>query len=99
MIATRASRPSLFRASAGDTAPKMMSEGWEKKLGGKMEFIIDKEAILEASLAHIDKKREALKLRKYEKGSFGVEKVLSDVSDRRGHMDGGANAHKGVGGV
>jgi anaerobic carbon-monoxide dehydrogenase catalytic subunit len=80
------------------TVERMMSEGWEKKLGGKMEFILDKEAILAASLAHIDKKRDALKLRKYEKGSFGVEKVLMDMADRR-KLEGGANAHKGVGGV
>jgi len=81
------------------TIEKMMSEGWEKKLGGKMEFIIDKEAILEASLAHIDKKRDALKLRKYEKGSFGTEKVLMDMAARRKLDQGGAHAHKGVGGV
>jgi carbon-monoxide dehydrogenase catalytic subunit len=83
---------------ASPTIQKMMSEGWEKMLGGKMEFIVPKEEILAATLAHIDKKRDALKLRKYEKGNFGVEKVLLDMAARR-KLEGGANAHKGVGGV
>jgi len=85
--------------AASPTVQKIMSEGWEKMLGGKMEFIIDKEAILAATLAHIDKKRDDLKLRKYEKGKFGVEKVLLDMAARRKLEAGGANAHKGVGGV
>ncbi|MBI5695710.1 MAG: hypothetical protein HZC51_08230 [Nitrospirae bacterium] len=69
-----------------------------KKLGGKMEFIPNKEDILAATLAHIDKKREDLKLRKYEKGKFGVEKVLLDMAARR-KLEAGAHAHQGVGGV
>ena len=83
---------------ASPTIQRIMSEGWEKKVGGKMEFIVDKEAILAATLAHIDKKRDALKLRKYEKGSFGVEKVLMDMAARR-KLEASAQAHKGVGGV
>jgi len=81
------------------TIQKIMSEGWEKMLGGKMEFIPNKEDILAATLAHIDKKRDALKLRKYEKGKFGVEKVLLDMAARRKLEAGGAHAHQGVGGV
>ncbi|MGA2192568.1 MAG: anaerobic carbon-monoxide dehydrogenase catalytic subunit [Nitrospirota bacterium] len=84
--------------AASPTIQKIMSEGWEKMLGGKMEFIVDKEKILEATLAHIDKKRDALKLRKYEKGKFGVEKVLMDMADRR-KLEASAQAHKGVGGM
>src|SRR5512143_1026548 len=83
---------------ASPTVQRIMSEVWEKKLGGKMEFIVDKEAILAATLAHIDKKRDALKLRKYEKGSFGVEKVLMDMAARR-KLEASAQAHKGVGGI
>ena len=83
---------------ASPTIQNIMSEKWEKKLGGKMEFIIDKEEIFRAALEHIDKKRDALKLRKYEKGSFGVEKVLMDMADRR-KLEASAQAHKGVGGI
>ena len=83
---------------ASPTVQRIMSEVWEKKLGGKMEFIVDKEAILAATLEHIDKKRDALKLRKYEKGSFGVEKVLMDMAARR-KLEASAQAHKGVGGI
>jgi anaerobic carbon-monoxide dehydrogenase catalytic subunit len=83
---------------ASPTIEKMMSEGWEKMLGGKMEFIMDKDAMLEATLAHIDKKRDALKLRRYEKGKFGVEKVLMDMAARR-KLEASAQAHKGVGGM
>ncbi len=85
--------------AASPTIQKIMSEGWEKMLGGKMEFIPGKEEMLAATLAHIDKKRDALKLRKYEKGKFGVEKVLMDMAARRKLEAGGAHAHQGVGGV
>lgn len=84
--------------AASPKLQSIMSEGWEKMLGGKLEFIPGKEEMLAATLAHIDKKREALKLRKYEKGKFGVEKVLLDMAARR-KLEGGANAHQGVGGV
>ena len=84
--------------AASPTVQKIMSEGWEKKVGGKLEFIPGKEDMLAATLAHIDKKREALKLRKYEKGKFGVEKVLMSMADRR-KLEEAAHAHKGVGGV
>lgn len=84
--------------SASPTIERLMSAGWEKMLGGKMEFILDKDAIFEASLAHIDKKRDALKLRKYEKGKFGVEKVLMDMAARR-RLEASAQGHKGVGGI
>ncbi|MGC2423444.1 MAG: anaerobic carbon-monoxide dehydrogenase catalytic subunit [Nitrospirota bacterium] len=84
--------------AASPTVQKLMSEGWEKKIGGKLEFIPGKEEMLAATLAHIDKKREDLKLRKYEKGKFGVEKVLMDMADRR-KLEASAQAHKGTGGI
>jgi carbon-monoxide dehydrogenase catalytic subunit len=84
--------------AASPTIQNIMSEKWEKALGGKMEFIPGKEDILAATLAHIDKKRDALKLRKYEKGKFGVEKVLMDMAARR-KIEASAQAHKGVGGM
>jgi hypothetical protein len=42
-----------------------MTETWEERFGGKLEFIKDAEEMLRKSLEHIDKKREELKLRKY----------------------------------
>ena len=44
---------------------RMISEGWEEKTGGKLEFEADWRKIVEKSLAHIDAKRKALKLEEY----------------------------------
>ncbi|CAG0985562.1 anaerobic carbon-monoxide dehydrogenase catalytic subunit [Anaerolineae bacterium] len=54
-----------------EEATKIMSEGWEKIVGGKMEFVPDPEEILRRSLAHIDAKRAALKLPVYDPNKFG----------------------------
>jgi carbon-monoxide dehydrogenase catalytic subunit len=50
---------------------KIMSEGWEKIVDGKMEFVPDPEEIVRRSLAHIDAKRAALKLPVYDPAKFG----------------------------
>lgn len=50
---------------------KIMSEGWEKIVGGKMEFVPDPQEIVRRSLAHIDAKRAALKLPAYDPTKFG----------------------------
>ncbi len=50
---------------------KLMSEGWEKLVGGKMEFVPDTEEIIRRSLVHIDAKRAALKLPPYDPSKFG----------------------------
>ena len=68
---------------ASKTAQQLISEGWEKATGGKLEFVIEPQKILENALAHIDKKRDALKLKKYEPGKFGAERVLLDMAARR----------------
>ena len=47
---------------ASEEVTKIMSEGWEKITGGKMEFVPDMDEIVRRSLAHIDAKRKALKL-------------------------------------
>jgi carbon-monoxide dehydrogenase catalytic subunit len=49
----------------------LMSEGWEEKFGGKMEFIPDPQEMIQATLDHIDKKREELGLEKYDPKAFG----------------------------
>jgi carbon-monoxide dehydrogenase catalytic subunit len=50
---------------------KIMSEGWEKIVGGKMEFVPDPDEIVRRSLAHIDAKRAALKLPPYDPSKWG----------------------------
>jgi carbon-monoxide dehydrogenase catalytic subunit len=50
---------------------KIMSEGWEKIVGGKMEFMESDEEIVRRSLAHIDAKRAALKLPPYDPNKYG----------------------------
>ncbi len=54
-----------------DTVTKIMSEGWEKAFGGKMEFVPESEEIVRRSLAHIDAKRAALKLPAYDPSKWG----------------------------
>ncbi len=50
---------------------KIMSEGWEKIVGGKMEFVPEPEEMVRRSLAHIDAKRAALKLPPYDPSKWG----------------------------
>ncbi len=81
---------------ASTEVQRIMTEVWEERVGGKLEFIADPEEILQKSLEHIDRKREALKLRKYEPGRFGVERKLLSMADRR-KLESAARPHEGVG--
>lgn len=49
----------------------LISTGWEEKVGGKLEFEPDPVKIVEKTLAHIDKKRRALKLEEYKPDRYG----------------------------
>ncbi|HSB88681.1 MAG TPA: anaerobic carbon-monoxide dehydrogenase catalytic subunit [Anaerolineales bacterium] len=49
----------------------ILSKGWEAKVGGKIEFVVDPADMVRRILEHIDKKRAALKLPPYEPGRFG----------------------------
>ncbi len=51
---------------------RLISEGWEKLVGGKLEFITDPEQMLQKALAHIDAKRAALKLAPYDPSRWGA---------------------------
>ncbi|MBI4297970.1 MAG: anaerobic carbon-monoxide dehydrogenase catalytic subunit [Chloroflexi bacterium] len=44
---------------------KLISQGWEEMVGGKLEFEPDPQKMVEKALAHIDAKRKALKLEEY----------------------------------
>jgi len=49
----------------------LLSRGWEAKVGGKIEFVVEPEEMLRRTLEHIDKKRAALGLPAYEPQKFG----------------------------
>ena len=59
------------RVDDSDIVAKLISSGWEEKYGGKLEFIPDPEKMIQATLAHIDAKRDALGLEKYDPAKFG----------------------------
>jgi carbon-monoxide dehydrogenase catalytic subunit len=50
---------------------RFISEGWEERVGGKLEFIPDPEQAVQKALEHIDKKRAALGLVEYDPTRFG----------------------------
>ncbi len=54
-----------------DQVTRILSEVWEKKVGGKIEFVPEPEEIVRRALAHIDKKRAALKLPAYDASKWG----------------------------
>ena len=56
---------------ASHEVTRIMTEVWEAKVGGKLEFVPDYEEILRRALAHIDAKREALGLVPWEPSRFG----------------------------
>jgi carbon-monoxide dehydrogenase catalytic subunit len=59
------------RVSDSDLVLKYISQGWEKKYGGKLEFIPDPQEMIRKTLEHIDKKRAALGLEAYDPAKFG----------------------------
>jgi carbon-monoxide dehydrogenase catalytic subunit len=59
------------KVSDSDKVLRYISEGWEELYGGKMEFVADPDEMIRRTLAHIDKKREALGLPEYDPARFG----------------------------
>jgi len=63
--------------SGSEDVERILSEGWESKVGGKLEFVTHEsdesacEEIVRRSLAHIDKKRAALGLAEYDPSKWG----------------------------
>lgn len=49
---------------------KMIGEGWEAKVGGKLEFILDWPTMVAKAIAHVDARRKALKLVEYSPTRF-----------------------------
>jgi carbon-monoxide dehydrogenase catalytic subunit len=56
---------------ASEEVTRVMTETWEKVLGGSMEFVASDEEMLQKTLAHIDLKRAALGLPVYDPKRFG----------------------------
>jgi len=69
--------------SGSENVTRMMSEGWEQEVGGRLEFIPDRQKVIEKTIEHITRKRKALGITEYAKGKFGAQKVLMDMTDRR----------------
>lgn len=79
---------------ASEEVTKIMTETWMERYQGALHFEPVPEKILELTLKYIDAARDALKLRKYEPGKFGAERVLMDMAARRELAP-----HAGVGGI
>ncbi|MFQ6058657.1 MAG: anaerobic carbon-monoxide dehydrogenase catalytic subunit [Anaerolineae bacterium] len=56
---------------ASEEVTRILSQGWEALVGGKIEFISEPAEIVRKTLEHIDKKRAALKLPEYDPSRFG----------------------------
>jgi carbon-monoxide dehydrogenase catalytic subunit len=54
-----------------EVVTELLSKGWEQKVGGKIEFVVEAEDMVERILEHIDKKRAALGLPEYEPDKYG----------------------------
>jgi carbon-monoxide dehydrogenase catalytic subunit len=57
--------------SGVEEVDRLISDGWEAKVGGRMEFCNDGEEIVRRSIDHIDKKRAALGLPEYDSSKWG----------------------------
>jgi carbon-monoxide dehydrogenase catalytic subunit len=79
--------PIIFGAgspvSASKTLKDIMENKWWDMVTAGFYFEEDPGKILELALKLIDTAREKLKLRKYEPGRFGTERVLLDMAARR----------------
>lgn len=74
---------------------KILTEVWMERFMGAFHFEPDPEKMLELALKYIDTAREKLKLRKYEPGKFGAERVLMDMAARR-EIEKVAKPHIGI---
>ena len=80
---------------ASEEVTRIMTEVWFERFKGALHFEPDPEKILALTLQFIDRARDALKLRKYEPGRFGVERVLMDMAARR-VIERAAKPHIGI---
>jgi len=83
---------------ASKEVERIMTKVWFERYMGALHFEPDPEKMLAMTFDYIDKAREMLKLRKYEPGKFGAERVLMDMAARR-ELEKSAVPHAGVGGI
>jgi carbon-monoxide dehydrogenase catalytic subunit len=57
--------------SGSEEVLRIMTEVWESKIGGKLEFIEDAEEIVKRTIEHIDRKRADLGLAEYDPSKWG----------------------------
>ena len=57
--------------SGSDEVLRIMTEVWEEKVGGRLEFVEEAGEIVKRSLEHIDKKRADLGLPEYDSSKWG----------------------------
>jgi carbon-monoxide dehydrogenase catalytic subunit len=57
--------------SGSEEVLRIMTEVWERKVGGRLEFVEDAEDIVQRAIAHIDQKRAALGLPEYDPTKWG----------------------------
>jgi carbon-monoxide dehydrogenase catalytic subunit len=69
--------------AASQEVIRIMSDVWYERFRGCLIFEPDPEKIFSRTLEFIDNARAFLKLRKYEPGRFGEERVLMDMAARR----------------
>jgi len=69
-----------------DKVVDFMLEGWQERVGGKMEFIADPEEAVAKALKHIDEKRAALGLVEYDPARFGQsgDALMLELLERAG---------------
>lgn len=80
---------------ASEEVTRIMTDVWMERFMGALHFEPDPERILEMALNYIDAARDRLKLRKYEPGRFGTERVLMDMAARR-EIERAAKPHIGI---
>lgn len=80
---------------SSEEVTRIMTEVWMERFMGAMHFEPDPEKMLEIALNYIDGARERLKLRKYEPGKFGADRVLMDMAARR-EIEKAAKPHIGI---
>jgi carbon-monoxide dehydrogenase catalytic subunit len=69
-----------------EVVDRFISQEWEERVGGKLEFIPDPDEAVQKALSHIDKKRAALGLVDYDPERFGQsgDATLLKVLEQRG---------------
>jgi carbon-monoxide dehydrogenase catalytic subunit len=80
---------------ASEEVKNIMTKVWFERFKGSIHFEPNPEEILKLTFEYIDNARDALKLRKYEPGKFGTERVLMDMAARR-ELEKAAKPHIGI---